>query len=69
MQNDAVVGEDAFAALLKSRTVPYSYRYDFEREKREVLYVEDLGGFRMQIEDEKLTLAQKDGYLLTFSKK
>lgn len=60
---------DEFAALLEPRSIPCSYRYDFDWEKREVLHVEDLGGFRVEIEDEELTLTQKEGYLLRFSKK
>lgn len=66
--NPSNLTNDVFDQLIIPRTLPYSFRYDFEREKREMLKISGLGMYRMQIENDKLTLTQNDAYILVFHK-
>ncbi|MBB1138749.1 hypothetical protein [Myroides sp. WP-1] len=66
--NPSNLTNEVFDQLIIPRTLTYSFRYDFEREKREVLKINKLGMYRMQIENDKLTLTQNDAYILVFHK-
>ncbi|MGG5507539.1 MULTISPECIES: hypothetical protein [unclassified Myroides] len=67
--NEVDLRDEKFDQLIKSSSLMYYFRYDFEWEKSEVLQINELGRYRMRIEEDKLMLTQKDGYILTFHKK
>ncbi|MBB1150574.1 MULTISPECIES: hypothetical protein [unclassified Myroides] len=68
IKNATAVEDNTFERFLKPRTLSYSYRYDFALENREILYINDLGGYRILFTNDELRLVQNDGYLLTFTK-
>lgn len=66
IENSSTQYDGIFDRLIKTNIVDYDFRYDFALEKREILNLGDLGGYRVEVNNGELILTQKDGYLLKF---
>ena len=68
VNNRSALENGIFDQFIKMRLSPYSYRFDFEWEEKEVLYIEDLGSYTMGISQNQLILAVSDGFMLKLSR-
>lgn len=68
VNNRSALKDGIFDQFIKMRLSPYSYRFDFEWEEKEVLYIDDLGSYTMGISQSQLILAVSDGFMLKLSR-
>ncbi|WP_410878744.1 hypothetical protein [Myroides sp. DW712] len=68
VNNKSAQKDGVFDQYIKMRLSPYSYRFDFEWEEKEVLYIDDLGSYTMGISQNQLILAVSDGVILKLNR-